>query len=651
MKLNLLKKLDVFFNDKSIRQHESNYKKIEETVNSNEKSFEKHKKTEKDAHDSKQIRHVNTTVYNMLIYQMERIRNLVLGVDGDGIKEVTDSRVSNDGTTHGLLSERLFYDFNNFFKEIERLDKKFVEINFGTYDVDKTGEASVSEQLQEAFNKIHDVGAGKLYIPAGKYLLNDRVDIFENTTVELDKNAHILRGNTNELFMNGPYNDKFYGYEGRGNIHFIGGIFDGNYEEIDKYPTKAANLINLKHAENISFTNCVFRNVISYHALDVNGVRNLRVTDCIFEGYINLTEQTKKEAIQLSEYTRDSIAGEGYYDGTPCKDVIIKGCTFKKSDILDAHAVAVGNHLSTNDIYQSNITISNNTFEELLEVGIRPYKWQNVRIENNSFLSVPQGVRISSVGANDVSAQNPDGTPSGNPQAGSMYFINNNFFDDYSAFGVSVYGNQSEGKTALVKDINIKDNVFNCNNKTKGEAVNLNLCQNVQIKDNVITRGVRGVRHIGSEMVIIENNIFNDIGREAIFNEKSNFIGAQEFVTQLHINNNVINTSGRNGIFVQFAKNFLVRNNVLNDVNKENNSGVPRGGIYISDSDTGSVEGNFVWGKNQDFSVRATKNKTVNFFNNGGTGNSYVDDDGGNFIGFWNIANNNSIIKKVTKEE
>ncbi|ENJ4027258.1 hypothetical protein AB1D32_002111, partial [Staphylococcus pseudintermedius] len=108
MKLNLLKKLDVFFNDKSIRQHESNYKKIEETVNSNEKSFEKHKKTEKDAHDSKQIRHVNTTVYNMLIYQMERIRNLVLGVDGDGIKEVTDSRVSNDGTTHGLLSERLF---------------------------------------------------------------------------------------------------------------------------------------------------------------------------------------------------------------------------------------------------------------------------------------------------------------------------------------------------------------------------------------------------------------------------------------------------------------------------------------------------------------------------------------------------------------
>lgn len=650
MKLNLLKKLDVFFNDKSISQHEKNYKEIEKTVNGNDDKFKKHKSVEKNAHNSKQIEHENTTVYKMLIYQMERIRNLVSGVDGDGVKEVIDSRVSNDGTTHGLLSERLFYDFNKFTKEINRLEKKFVEINFGTYDVDKTGEESVSEQLQDAFNKIHEVGAGKLYIPAGKYLLNDRVDIFENTTVELDKNAHILRGNTNELFMNGPYSDKFYGYEGRGNIHFIGGIFDGNYEEIDKYPTKVANLINLKHAENISFTNCVFRNVISYHALDVNGVRNLRVTDCIFEGYINLTEETKKEAIQLSEYTKDSIAGEGYYDGTPCKDVIVHGCIFRPSDILDAHAVGVGNHLSTNNIYQSNITISNNTFEGLTDVGIRPYKWKNVRIESNSFLGVPQGVRVSSVGANDVSAQNPDGTPSGNPQAGSMYFINNNFFNDYSLFGITVYGNQSNGKTALVKDVNIKDNVFNCTNKDVGEAININLCQSAQIKDNVITRGARGIRHIGSKTVLIENNIFNDIGREAIFNEKSNFSGIQEFVNQIHIQNNVVNTSGRNGIFVQFAKKFFIRNNVLNEVNQENNSGVPRGGIYVVDCDTGSVENNYVFGKNQDFSIRATKNKKVNFFNNGGNGNTYIDEEGENFVGFWNISASDSITKKVTKE-
>ncbi|UXR86168.1 right-handed parallel beta-helix repeat-containing protein [Staphylococcus felis] len=650
MKLNLLKKLDVFFNDKSISQHEKNYKEIEKIVNSNDDTFKKHKSVEKNAHNSQQVTHENTTVYKMLIYQMERIRNLVLGVDGDGVKEITDCRVSNDGTTHGLLSERLFYDFNNFTKEIERLEQKFVEINFGAYNADKTGEESVSEQLQNAFNKIHEAGAGKLYVPAGKYLLNDRVDIFENTTVELDKNAHIIRGNTNELFMNGPYTDRFYGYEGRGNIHFIGGIFDGNYEQIDKYPTKAANLINLKHAENISFTNCVFRNVISYHALDVNGVSNLRVTDCIFEGYINLTEETKKEAIQLSEYTKDSIAGEGYYDGTPCKDVIVRGCTFRGSDILDAHAVGVGNHLSTNDIYQSNITISNNTFEGLTDVGIRPYKWKNVRIESNSFLGVPQGVRISSVGANDVSAQNPDGTPSGNPQAGAMYFINNNFFNDYSSFGITVYGNQSNGKTALVKDVNIKDNVFNCTNKDVGEAININLCQNTQIKDNVITRGTRGIRHIGSKTVLIENNIFNDIGREAIFNEQSNFSGIQEFVNQIHIQNNVINTSGRNGIFVQFAKNFFIRNNVLNEVNKENNSIVPRGGIYVVDCDTGSVENNYVFGKNQDFSIRATKNKNVNFFNNGGNGNSYIDEEGDNFVGFWNINASDSITKKVTKE-
>ncbi|UNB45554.1 right-handed parallel beta-helix repeat-containing protein [Staphylococcus coagulans] len=650
MRINLLVRLHSLFGQRFLSQLESNFKKINNTIDSSDDEFKKHKKEETNAHNSKQITHLNTNVGDMLIYQMERIRNLVLGVDGNGIKEVTDSRVANDGTPHGLLSERLLYDFNNVKKEIERLDQKFVEINFNSYKPDKNGKESVSKQLQDAFNKIHEAGAGKLFIPSGTYLLNERVDVYENTTVELDKNARILRGNTNELFMNGPYTDKFYGYEGRGNIHFIGGIFDGNYEQLDKYPTKAANHINLKHAQNISFTNCVFRNVISYHALDVNGVRNLRVKDCIFEGYINLADKTKKEAIQLSEYTRDTIAGEGYYDGTPCQDIIVQGCTFKKSDILDAHTVAVGNHLSTNDIYQSNITISNNTFEDLTEVGVRPYKWKNVRVENNSFIRVPQGIRVSSVGPNDVSAQAPDGTPSNQAQAGSMYFITNNFFSEYKEFGISIYGNQTGTKTALVTDVMIKDNVFNCDNKSVGEAVNLRLCQNVQVKDNTVNQGRRAVRFLGCNIVSIENNTVNDVGTEAFFNEKSTFTGLQEFNRHIHINNNFINGSGKNSIFLEYVKNFFIRNNVINNPNQVDASSVPRGGIYLANCDSGSVEGNFVWGKVQDFSVRAVDNKNINFFNNGGAGNLSVKEEGNNFVGFWNVDDKEKIVRKVTKE-
>src|SRR5699024_6512129 len=112
------------------RQNIDNYKKIERHHNTLLDDNVAHKTTDKNAHNSKQIKHDNTTVENMLIYQKERIKNLVVGVDGDGVKEVTDSRVSMDGHGHGLLSERLLHDFNNVNETIDSVNKKFVEINF-----------------------------------------------------------------------------------------------------------------------------------------------------------------------------------------------------------------------------------------------------------------------------------------------------------------------------------------------------------------------------------------------------------------------------------------------------------------------------------------------------------------------------------------
>lgn len=650
----LLTKLTDVFNRKYVSDSEFNFKKTQEFVDIMNEYKTDHKNKETKAHVSSQIAHKDieigeTTLDKMVSYQMQRIRGLVLGVDGDGVKEVTDSRVSIDSTRHKLLSERLLYDFNKVNSELERIENKFVDINFDEYHPDKTGTTSVSEKLQDAMDRIKKAKGGRIFIPAGDYLLNKRVDVYENTTVELDENATILRGNTNELFMNGPYTDKFYGYNGRGNIHFKGGTLDGNYEQIDKYPTKAANMVNLKHAENITFTNVTFRNNISYHALDVNGVKNLRVTNCVFEGYINLTTESMKEAIQLSEYTRDSIYGEGYYDGTPCRDVIVTGCTFRKSNILGAYLVGVGNHLSVNNIWQTNIVITNNSFQDIQSVCVRPYKWKNVRIENNTFERCPQGVRVSAVGYQDVSAQNPDGTPSGQPQAGSMYFINNNYFNDYTEFGVAIYGNQSGGKTALTSNININGNIFDCNNDDKGEAINLRLCSNIHIKDNTINKGSRGIRHLGCHTLFMDKNYINDVKNESIFNEKSEFLGYQEFARHIHITNNLIQTTGRNGIFLQYAKNFFIRNNTVTNTNQESNPENPRGGIYIADSDTGAIEGNHMWGGEKDFAIRSVRTDNVNYFNNGGTGEVSVANADNAKIGYWNVNNENRIVKTNTK--
>src|SRR5699024_6653692 len=119
------------------REGIDNDTKIERTVNRILDMQDFHKNREDIAHDSRQVKHKNTTVEDMLVYQMERIRGLVQGIDTTGSREVTDSRVASDGTQHGLLSERLLHDFNETKQAIKRVEKQLVEINLDEYNPDK----------------------------------------------------------------------------------------------------------------------------------------------------------------------------------------------------------------------------------------------------------------------------------------------------------------------------------------------------------------------------------------------------------------------------------------------------------------------------------------------------------------------------------
>ena len=81
---------------------------------------------ERRKHTSEQIKHTlptgpSITVGKELHYQNERIRNLVLGNLGNGQQEVRDSRVSMDGQSHPLLSERLKHDFSRIEEETDKL--------------------------------------------------------------------------------------------------------------------------------------------------------------------------------------------------------------------------------------------------------------------------------------------------------------------------------------------------------------------------------------------------------------------------------------------------------------------------------------------------------------------------------------------------
>lgn len=627
----------------------SNFKKTENFSNNYERRMIHHQLEQLKAHDSKQITHGNSTVSQRLNYLLNEIENIVVGVDGDGVKEVTDARVGQDGIQHGILSTRLYNDFSDVYTDINRVEEKISTINLDEYHPDKTGVEDTSDHIQDALNRIHQSGSGTLYIPAGTYLSKKRLIIYENTTVKMDNNATLLRGWGGGFFMNGPTEDAFYGYEGRGNIHFEGGTLDCNYEEIDKYKTTALDMVILKHAENISFTDVKFRNLISYHCVDANGVRDLTFNRCTFEGYINLQGSGYKEAIQLGEYTTAGIGGAGYYDGTPCKDVTVTNCTFRKSDILEGFNVAVGNHYSVNDIYQSNIKITDNVFEDIKQAAVRPYKWVNTKITGNSFIRCDQGVRISSVGGEDVSANDVNGVPTGRPQAGRLFNINNNTFEDYKSTAISVFGQQYNDINAPVSNIKINNNFFVSDNNDIGEAIVLTLCDDVHIKDNTIQYAYRGIRYKGCANLFIDKNFINNIKTEAIYNEASPYTGYYSQSKYLNITNNLINITGKNGIYVQYTLIGFVRSNTVSNTNTNNTDGNERGGIYIHGFDTGEIAHNHCYGSDKSFAIRGVAVKNTTVFNNGGTGGIFVDGDANTKIGYWNVSDYNNIIKTNTQ--
>ena len=633
------------------RQHIGNYKTIQRSLNDIQNYTERHKSEEKNAHSARQIKYKNTDVETIIEHYLGRYKGIVVSSNGNGIEEVRDSRTSVDGENHDLLAERLLHDFLQTKNEIEKVDKKFIEINFDTYFPDKTGKKPMGDLLQKALDDIGKSEAGTLYIKNGTYLINRRLYIPENTTIKMENNTVLLRGHAGGFFDNGNPYAETTGYDGPGNIHVIGGTLDNNYEEIDKYPTKQVNMVNLRHADNVSFDNVTFRNSITNHVFDVNGTRNLKILNCTFEGYVNLNgkPQAQAEAIQLSEYIPGGIDG-GVVDGTPTRDVLIENCVFRRSDQLGGFDVCIGNHITAHNVFNENIEINNNTFEDCY-IGVRPYKWNITKITDNIFTDNNNCIRISAVGGGyGASASDINGIPSGQSQAGSVYTIRGNTFRDYKDIAISAYGQEYEDSRGYVRNIHIKDNMFYCENNDKGINIDVVLCGNLHIKDNSMEHARRGIQIMACHNVYIDKNHIEHMKTEGIYLRTSVYSGYAMQTRHLHVTNNTINTTGRNGYFFQNAQNLYILSNSVSNTNDAQEGGSLRGGIYLNKVQDARIENNDVWGTKKDFVIRGSDLTGVIAFNNGGQGDVKLWGENA-IVGYYNVASDDKVYRHETKSK
>ena len=150
-----------------------NFKNLVYELEKNKRKFEYHKTEEEHAHKANQIDYENTNVDKHLKYQNKRISRLVLGHNGDGIQELTDSHVAIDGKPFNVLSERLYYDFNKINKTVEDnynlLNDKIERIiNVNDYGADPTGQ----EDSTEAFRKAFANGGRHVHMTEGTYIVS-----------------------------------------------------------------------------------------------------------------------------------------------------------------------------------------------------------------------------------------------------------------------------------------------------------------------------------------------------------------------------------------------------------------------------------------------------------------------------------------------
>ncbi|MDR6226789.1 right-handed parallel beta-helix repeat-containing protein [Desmospora profundinema] len=246
------------------------------------------------------------------------------------------------------------------------------------------GTADDSGAIQQALDAARDDGGGEVAVPGGTYIIRKALVIYSHTHLRLAEDATIVRdAPINVMLVNSS--DGSGGYEAARDIRVSGGTWDGRMDANDVRFT----VIAAGHATGVRVEGVRILNVRDWHAVELNAVKDGRVTDCYFSGF-TLTRRWS-EAIQLDLMINSSaFPWFGPYDHTPCTDIEIRGCTF-----TGGWDRGIGTHSETEGVYHTHIRITGNHFEELVAEGIEGLRYRYLHIGGNTFHRVQAGIQLT----------------------------------------------------------------------------------------------------------------------------------------------------------------------------------------------------------------------------------------------------------------
>ncbi|WP_433959260.1 glycosyl hydrolase family 28-related protein [Cytobacillus horneckiae] len=469
--------------------------------------------------------------------------------------------------------------------EIELVGELHDRVNVLLFGADNTGANDSTPAFQEAMNYIKTLGGGKLIIPQGKYWLNDHVELCSNVYIQGIGSPVLFSTSSSKDYV--AFYGKSYkkGYDGGvQNIIIDGCTFKGSFT-VGK---RKGSSCTFHHARNILVKNCLFtESVINGHSLDLLGCMNVKVLDCIFEGFDVQEGREYVEAIQIDHSNAESNGSNdtdySTNDGLATINVTVERCEFRPLKIgdklypapnpLGSHSRVIGNKFN-------NIKFINNVVKDCVDTSTTTYckGWlhfcwaDNILVEGNLFESTTNSAHTVITTPTFSTAfpvsvvDNPNAEKvSTTPAVTRGLTIKNNIFKGFSTNKneplVDIKGMVANGVNYYTHDVIINENQYvNCipsnatlPSNTGSDLINLELAENIVIAFNTLYNCKRlltasRVRHLKVESNKIQKNYWVAINTEESYDVDISNNSLWDYACGFYFKNNSVLQITRNSL-------------------------------------------------------------------------------------------------------
>ena len=461
----------------------------------------------------------------------------------------------------------------------------------------------------------------KITIPAGKYYASKQLVLWSNTyvymngvTIIRNDGVNFLRfGRKDELEANPAK-----GYNGFSNIRIEGGTFDGNgYSNA---------IIQIGHSKNITFKGITFKNVKNAHMVEIGGCSDVSIENCAFTGFSgNWGSSTNYEALQFEVVTSTGKHFAGYpdvNDETPCRNITVKGCSFKNLQR------ATGTHTGIANSYFSNMNFINNTFENITGFALIATNYSNSTISGNVMKNCGSGIMFRSV---ELAHKNFYASKTHSNYHPSYVNLNSKILNNrisvsggYVAnYGNVAYGIQLNGENLTSAKGSVPKGDFRCAGVTvQGNVIDYSVtgygiwligAVNNRINSNTVNVKISKKGKGGTgDGIRMEKSTSNTVYANAITDNSNNYASGMSGIALVSspgntLLSNVIKKTKKDGIRLDKSNsNALTSNNI---------SGAKRDGIHLESSKSVKMTSNVI-SKSKRHGIAANKCKKLYILKN-----------------------------------